>query len=631
MTTRIANTRPNTMRRRLTRHGLPLAILIACALLLARRLEGLDTDALTRAFAGVTMLQWIGAAIATGLSFLAVARYDVIAHRHFATGCDPARATLAGATAIALGQTLGAGAVVGAFVRWRMIPGLGLTMAARMSAFVAISFLAALLVVLALAGLCLPHSPLPGWASLMILTGALLLALAAFRLPSLQIGRFRFALPSLRAMWALFLLCLLDTVMAGLALHLLLPEAATLPFTLFLPAFLLALGIAILSGTPGGVGPFELTLLTLLPHAAQADLLAAILAFRIVYYAIPAVIAGLLLLRGHAKPANAPPEPTSAPITPARAELGVLRQNGGAFAPVGKGICGLVPTGQTLTALFDPCGAHAGDTALALRTLARDRNRFACKYKITARHAAHARRAGWAILHVADEAMIDTRAHNLQGATYRQLRRKLRHAGDAGLRIERAKHLPLCDMAEVSAEWDSAHGGARGFSMGRFDPAYLQDQIVFLAYKQDRLLAFISLHRAAHEWCLDLMRSRSDCPDGTMHALVHEAINAARARGINTLSLAAVPARAEGKTFIKARLRRLADCAAGGAGLRQFKASFAPHWQPLYMAAPSPTQLAIAACDLALTIRAPGPTSPAGKLSPHNDYEEKPVAPAIST
>ena len=628
MSERIIRTTPNTMRRRVARHGLPPAILIACAFLLARRLEGFEADALARAFTGVSPLQWIGAAITTGLSFLAVARYDVIAHRHFATDCAPARATLVGATAIALGQTLGAGAIVGAFVRWRMIPDLGLATAARMSAFVAMSFLAALLVVLALAGLCLPLSPVPVWVSLLILAGAMFLTLAAFRTPSLRLGRFQFNLPSLRAMWMLFLLCLLDTVMAGLALHLLLPTTAALPFALFLPAFLLALGGAILSGTPGGVGPFELTLLTLLPHAPEAELLAAILAFRIVYYAIPAVIAGALLLQSRSAPENAPPEPASPPTGSARAELGVLRQNGGTLAPVGKGLCGLVPTGQTLIALFDPCGAHAGDTALALRALARDRNRFACKYKITMRHAAHARRAGWAVLHVADEAMIDTQAHDLQGASYRQLRRKLRHATEVGLRIERASHLPIPQMAEVADDWETAHGRARGFSMGRFDPAYLQDQIVFLAFKQGHLLAFISLHHAAHEWCLDLMRSRSDCPDGTMHALVHEAILAARTSGIGTLSLAAVPASARGRNFLENRLHRLAECAAGGSGLRQFKASFSPRWQPLYMAAPSPAQLAIAACDLARAIRTPLPT---GKRAPHNDYEEKRVAPATST
>ena len=64
--------------------------------------------------------QWLLALVATGISFWAIARYDVIAHRHFRTGVSDRRATITGATSIAVGQTTGAGAVVGAFIRWRM-------------------------------------------------------------------------------------------------------------------------------------------------------------------------------------------------------------------------------------------------------------------------------------------------------------------------------------------------------------------------------------------------------------------------------------------------------------------------------------------------------------------------------
>ena len=42
---------------------------------------------------------------------------------------------------------------------------------------------------------------------------------------------------------------------------------------------------------------------------------------------------------------------------------------------------------------------------------------------------------------------------------------------------------------------------------------------------------------------------------------------------------------------------------AGGKGLRQFKDCFNPKWQPLYMAAPGPAQLVIAAIDLIRSIK----------------------------
>ena len=55
-----------------------------------------------------------------------------------------------------------------------------------------------------------------------------------------------------------------------------------------LPVFLLALGLGIASGSPGGIGPFEATLLALLPGIEASGLLAGILAFRVLAYALPA-------------------------------------------------------------------------------------------------------------------------------------------------------------------------------------------------------------------------------------------------------------------------------------------------------------------------------------------------------
>ena len=53
-----------------------------------------------------------------------------------------------------------------------------------------------------------------------------------------------------------------------------------------------------LSGAPGGVGPFELVLFSLLPSVPTPDLIAGIVVFRALYYAGPALI-GVLIERGH--------------------------------------------------------------------------------------------------------------------------------------------------------------------------------------------------------------------------------------------------------------------------------------------------------------------------------------------
>jgi len=559
----------------------------------------------------VSAWQWALALLATGISFWAVARYDVIAHRHFRTGVTDNRATLTGATAIAVGQTTGAGAVVGAFIRWRMQPGLSLVDAAKITAFVTVSFLTAWAAITSIALLFFPVANVPVAVPCSILVITSVIVAIAFLKPVMKRAGKEIELPTLPAVAALFGFCLLDVVAAATALWALLPAGIDLSLTQLLPIYLMALGAAILSGTPGGVGPFELTILALLPFLPEMEIMAAVLAFRMVYYAIPAIIGGICLLKPMAQAIDDDCDKSSGCLDTAlthygaRAELGVVRQNGGSILQLANGTCGVVRTGQTLTTIFDPVVGDAADIAAPLKRIARDQNRIVCKYKITRRHALRARREGWSVIHVSDEAMICTDSHSLSGSKYRQLRRKLRQAEKADVRIVLADdRLPFEDMARVSKEWEAGNGGARGLSMGQFEESYVAQQAVFLAYRGDTLLGFVTFHKTAHEWCLDLMRATASAPDGTMHMLVQQAIETAKENNVPGVSLAAAPAGAlEKQTKLEQRLRAIFFTKAGGPGLRQFKACFNPRWQPLYMAAPGRGQLAIAAVDLIRSVK----------------------------
>lgn len=216
-----------------------------------------------------------------------------------------------------------------------------------------------------------------------------------------------------------------------------------------------------------------------------------------------------------------------------------------------------------------------------------------------------ARAAGWQVLAIAHEAWLDPRQFDLTLPSRSGLRRKLRKAGAAGVRITSGTALPLAEMGRIAALWAAAHGGERGFSMGRYSAAYVTGQQVFLAHCDGRLMGFATLHRAQREWTLDLLRHGPDAPDGTMHALVAAAIAEAARQRLPRLSLAAVPEAA----FAPARIldRMLARFGCDGAGLLQFKAMFAPEWQPLYLAAPHRPALALATYEIARAIAAPPP------------------------
>ncbi|MEZ5715183.1 MAG: phosphatidylglycerol lysyltransferase domain-containing protein [Paracoccaceae bacterium] len=620
----------------LARQLLPLLIGGLCLWLLAQRLHGFDLAALGAALQRIEPARWGLAALATAISFQAVGRYDLVIHRHLGTACAApaaaAQATRAGMLSIALAQTLGLGVITGALARWRALPGLSLADCTRISALVAVSFLTGWAVITALAGLILP-APL-ALGPLWLLPPVLALGLAVLSLLRVRLrlpGGRRLSLPSLPAMATILWLTFLDTAAAALALYLLLPAGLALDFATLYPAFLLALGAALVSGTPGGVGPFELTLLALLPQLPEPELIAGVLGFRLIYYALPAVLAALLLALPqrpvrHPSRAAALPRPGLRDLAHARrAELGVARQNDGRLlhAPGDEAAGIAVETGQTVTLLFDPASGDIAPLLQPLTDRARTRNRLPLLYKCSARSAAGARRSGFRLWHVADEAVIDPARFDLDTPARRQLRRKLRQAEKAGLRITRPDPLPLAAMARVDAEWRARQGGARGLTMGRFDAAYLSHHQVFLAWSGGALQGFVSFHVTAHELCLDLMRSADDAPPGTMHALVAQAIAQAAACGRRRLSLASIPARGRAPGPLERRLRAAVFTAAGGAGLAQFKLSFAPRLEPLYLAAPTRTGLILGAADLAFSVRRDGASNPA-----HDHREEFGIAPA---
>ncbi|GKY87996.1 phosphatidylglycerol lysyltransferase domain-containing protein [Sinisalibacter aestuarii] len=609
------------------RQILPLAVLAAIFWAMWDRLGALDPARIGAALASVTPDQWAIGAIFTGVSFWAVGRYDAVAHR-LADSPVPARAAVtSGAAAIAVAQTLGMGTLTGALARWRLLPALTLWQAMRLSLFVSLSFLAGWALLASFAALALP---LPGGLALALTVWAGAAALVAL---SLLRPRFARHLPPLRAMAAILGLTALDTLAAGTVLWALIPADLAVPPGPVLAAYLLALGAGLVLTTPGGVGPFELALLALLPDLPEEPLLAAVIAYRVLYYALPALIGGVLLLRGPgAALAPAPPlrapridRRASAPQLPflvdamiaraPRAEAALLRHGrlGLLTDAAGRPTALAAETGQALVLVCDPLRREADPAAvIALaEQAARRRFRAPVLYKAGARLAAAARARGWVVLPVAQEAWLDPRGFTPDGPARRQLRRKLRAAEAAAVTIRipgPAAPLPLAEMDRIAARWARAHGGERGFSMGTWRADTLPWAQVLLAHDSTgKLVAFLTLHANENEQAIDLMRSAPDAPEGTMQALVTAAIAAAGAAGLPRFSLAAVPLAADpGDGPALRRLRGQLARRSGSAGLRQFKAAFAPHWEPLYAAAPSRRALVLGALDLAREIAPAG-------------------------
>ena len=603
---------------------LPLFIGAACLWLLKDRLTAQTMASIIPTLKTLPAQQWLTGLLATCVSFWALGRYDVIIHRHFNTGCPAHRASVVGAASIAVGQVVGMGVVTGALVRWRMLPELSVARAGKIALTVALSFFMGFGFTAAIISLVFAVKFVPAYIAYAYIVLFLFIVLASVLHPLKTPFLRQLRLPTLPAITGILVLTLIDTTAAAFALYALMPETAGIGFSLLLPAYLAALTAALITGTPGGVGPFELTLLALLPGAPEADVMAGIVAFRLIYYALPALIAAIVLFRPyeekaprHAAPRLSAPSTAGAEFTAGlRSEAGVCRQNNGRILHSGGARLAVASTPQTETAMFDPLTGRPGFDPAGLLRLAKNQNKVACFYKLSGRYAARLRHQGLKILRIADEAVLDPGRFSLEGSQFRQLRRKLSKAKKAGVSVALAQSLPLPEMAKIDGEWQNNNGPARGFSMGRFCPEYLRHQRVYIARQGLEVIAYISFHVGADELCLDLMRSASCAPDGTMHQLIVTALEDAATEGYPRLSLAAMPPVISGRSMIGDFHQWVITWLSGGPGLNQFKTCFKPRLEPLYAAAKSWPAMTLALIDISRAIHHPG-TNPAQK-----DHEE---------
>lgn len=562
------------------RLGLTLGIGVLFLALLAERLQSIDTGRVAAAVAGLGVVPLALACLATAAGFRAVAGYDQAWHRHLRTGVAPARARRAGFAAIAIGQTVGLGVVSGTLVRWRMLPELGLLGATRLSVLVAASFLLAWGTVTSVVLWTVPGAPYAGFAPL----GLALVVLGLGTASALA----RSAMPNLFTLGRLLALAAVDCLAAGLALWVLLP--GDIGLGAFLPAFLLALGAGLVSGSPAGLGAFEIAVLALLPGVPEVGLLGAVVAWRVIAYGGPALVgAGVALLSGTEGPAEA----ADAVPPPEIAEAGLVAQ-GDLFVHRDGFVAGRTAHGLVaLSAVADP-GRH--------RSAAQSEGRWPVLYKLSGRGAVRARRAGMRVLPVAREAWLDPMGFETGIPARAGLRRKLRRADAAGVASGVEVRPDWAALEQVNAAWVAARGREHGFAMGRFDPAYLESQRVVVARQGGTVRGFASFHVARIDgkavWTLDLLRPDPKAPEGTGQQLVAAALAAARAEGVRALSLAAVPIGA--RPDERGPIARAGRALAGDMmrGLDQFKAGFAPRWQRLYIAAPSTLALVVVGVEI---------------------------------
>lgn len=252
--------------------------------------------------AALSALPPLHAAAAVGctvLSYLVLTQYDRLSLRWLGLRWPWRRSAPGTAVAYALGNVSFNALLVAGTLRysaWRA-DGVQPGQAARVALFASLGFW---LGYAALGGLLFAADPLrPGLrpVGLALLLAAALYLLLAARLPHFLVGRHQVALPPPGICLLQVAVGMLDLLGISGVLWLLLPPLPGFSYGLFLQAFMLATVAGSASQAPGGLGVFDSAFLLLLPAGAPVpQALAALLAFRAIYYGLPLLPAGAALL-----------------------------------------------------------------------------------------------------------------------------------------------------------------------------------------------------------------------------------------------------------------------------------------------------------------------------------------------
>lgn len=297
---------------KLRRHGATVfgLVLLVGALWVVQRefheLKVADIGAALEAIPVKTL--WIAAGC-TLLAYAVLTIYDRLGSVYAGKPVSYLRTTLASFCAYTLAHNIGFAAVSGAAVRYRFYAAWGMTPVeiAKVIAFTSLTFG---LGALALGGLVLVIEPevvpfigdnVAHWVMRSI--GILFwCVLGAYLLLSRVKPHFtafgtRIDLPGFRMALAQTLLASVDVAVTALIFYVLLPSAPGLTFVRFLGIYVASYTTGLAASVPGGLGVFDgAILLGLSPYLPAAEVIGALLIFRLYYYVIPLFIAGGLFI-----------------------------------------------------------------------------------------------------------------------------------------------------------------------------------------------------------------------------------------------------------------------------------------------------------------------------------------------
>jgi len=256
----------------------------------------------------------------TTLNYLLLIGYDLIAIRSIGHPLPLPKVALASFTGFVTSYNFGA-LLGGTPVRIRLYSSFGMSAAeiVRMMVAIGTTFWVG---VFALAGSVFIVEPMPlpqpfhlavsnarPIGVVMVVLALAYLCLPLFWKKPLRWREHELLIPRFSTLLAQLAVSAADLTVAAGSMYVILPESAAFSYWQFLGVYLLAIISVIMTHVPGGVGILELIILTFAAPDSKPQVLAALVAFRVIYYLLPLVLAFSMLLtyelRMHSEKAQA--------------------------------------------------------------------------------------------------------------------------------------------------------------------------------------------------------------------------------------------------------------------------------------------------------------------------------------
>jgi lysylphosphatidylglycerol synthetase-like protein (DUF2156 family) len=267
------------------------------------------------------------------------------------------------------------------------------------------------------------------------------------------------------------------------------------------------------------------------------------------------------------------------------------------FAPDRSAVLAYKVVGSTAVVLGEPVGSPASCRAATSSFLEFcDGNGWTVGFhQVTEEGRAALAECGLRSLKIGESAVVPVTGFDLAGHERKPLRSALRRLERTGYRVVEIAHpidaATMAALRAVSDAWLSSGGHReRTFTLGRFDPAYLQATTVLALVDSDGgIVAFVNMLPSYRSTAgnFDLMRRLPDAPNGSMDALFAAMIERCRAQGLLGLDLGLAPLANVEENSIAGRTLRAVYERGGSAfnfeGLRAYKQKWDPVWEARYL------------------------------------------------